>query len=313
MKLSHTFKECLPDAQADMPIDVDIGFVIDHLPDKYVDYHKTRDELCAIHYGSNPLVEQGPNTAFVYEQYVDMAHAGNKLFVCETISHIQDIETGNAPVKEFKFSAWLNKPREHRIVLSSWLNENFTIDDNWEYTSSFNVEQEHITLHTLFIGDIYPGLPVRFTEELPRSKAVFNIITEPNFWELGHHWSAKSEECFLDYCIPIQHGYMACDSLQKLGFDMFVDILDYTSQTITDPYARTIQLMQDNREALDNAWDIWNMPGVQERVEQNHRLLVQLNSCIELLNTPEDIAFFKDIMYNTNNKELRTRLEYIFR
>ena len=95
------------DAQADMPLDVDIGFVID-LAYKYVDYLKTRDELCAImvvilH------VEQGPNTAFVYEQYVDMAHAGNKLFVCETISSYRILKLVMRP-KEFKFSAWLNKP-----------------------------------------------------------------------------------------------------------------------------------------------------------------------------------------------------------
>ena len=67
------------------------------------------------------------------------------------------------------------------------------------------------------------------------------------------------EELFLIIVFRFKHGYMACDSPQKLGFDMFVDIPDYT-KTITDPHARTIQLMQDNPEALDNAWDIWNMP-----------------------------------------------------
>ena len=58
MNLSHTFKECLPDAQADMPTDVDIGFVIDCLTNM----------LTTSKHGTNYvqsmvvilLVEQGP-------------------------------------------------------------------------------------------------------------------------------------------------------------------------------------------------------------------------------------------------------------
>lgn len=310
MQYNHTFKQVWPWDPLDTNTDLDCVYVMDHLPYKELDYNASREQLQQEHFGQNCWLENSKGkTAWIFESYLHIQVPGPVLFVNETISHIRDIPTDTPGDKQYKFSAWLNKARHHRVLVSSWINENFT--QGFEYTSQFNIEDDGITAHKLFIDGLYPSLPKRWQDSPPRSSSVFDIVTEPNFFELGHHWSEKTEHCILDYCIPILHGYGACDSMKKLGFDMFEDIVNYSSQYIVDPFVRTQKLMNDNIEVLQNAFDIYNND-VRQRLAENHKLLVDLNSYLHLLNSEEDVAFFKELLYNTNNEKLRQDLEYIY-
>ena len=310
MQYNHTFRKVWPWDPVNTDTDRDCVYVMDHLPEKEIDYGFSRQQLQREHYGQNCWLENSKGkTAWIFESYLHIQVPGPVLFVNETISHIKDIPTNTPSDKKYKFSAWLNKPRHHRVLVSSWINENFTQD--FEYTSQFNAEEDGMSAHELFVDDWHPGLPKRWQDSSPRSSSVFDIVTEPNFFELGHHYSEKTEHCILDYCIPILHGYGACAAMKKLGFDMFEDIVDYSSQYIVDPYARTQKLMDDNKQVLQNAYDVYTVD-VRQRLAENHRLLVRLNSYLHLLNSEEDIAFFRELMYNTNNKELRQNLRQIY-
>ena len=309
MQYNHTFKQVWPWDPVDTSTDLDCVYVMDHLPEKELDYSSSRQQLQQEHFGQNCWLENNnSNTAWIFESYLHMQVPGPVLFVNVTISFTKDIPTVTPGDKKYKFSAWLNKPRHHRMLVSSWINKNFTQD--FEYTSQFNVADDGITDYKLFIDELYPSLPKRWQDSPPRSSSVFDIVTEPNFYELGHHWSEKTEHCILDYCIPILHGYGACDGMKKLGFDMFEDIVDYSSQYIVDPYVRTQKLMDDDIQVLQNAYDYTN--DVRQRLAENHRLLVGLGSYLHLLNSEEDIVFFRELMYNTSNEKLKQELEHIY-
>ena len=63
----------------------------------------------------------------------------------------------------------------------------------------------------------------------PASDSVFNIINETSSWEDGCSYNEKTNYAFLSYNIPIVTGYMAAHSLERIGFDMFTDIVNYDS------------------------------------------------------------------------------------
>jgi len=91
-----------------------------------------------------------------------------------------------------------------------------------------------------------------------------------------------------------------CNSMERVGFDMFTDIVNYSSQYIKDPFERTWQLLNDNKQVLYNAHDII-CPDIIERLEDNRRFLQRADinkHCTTLLNSSEMLAKLDEIMYN---------------
>jgi len=312
-------------------VDADFVTIEDHLPYYLDDPTLTKEQKREKYVGQNMYLENCSNpkdTYFVYSCYFNIEHPGTKLY-WYGFPEAPKMETVYPIEKKYKFICLQSKPRMHRVLTSSWINENFN-NEEYFYTVNFNAEQDGITAHLEFIDPIYPGLAKHFIEgndianELSNEKfyrlfysyassAVFNIITEPEFFAYGYHHSEKTDQAFLSYNIPIVHGYSACDSIKKIGFDMFEDIIDYSSQYIKDPFKRTFKLLNDNKEILKNAFDIPNQ-SIRERLEYNNRLIRSKDinkGLINKLNDESVIETYKEIMYNTSNKEIKEYLQNI--
>jgi len=317
-------------------INEDFVVVDDHLPNYKIDYSLSYEQKCEKYFGQNMFLENcndPENTFFVYTCYLNLESPGKTLFLgggFESQPKFNPVQPDN---KKYKFSCMQIKARPHRVITSSWINEHFDHKDFY-FSCGFNVEQEGITEHLNFIEPLYPGLPIKFIEPsdtnlyisnyLPNdryfklfypdvSQSVFQIVTEPEFFNYGFQNTEKSNMAFLSFNIPIVHGYGACDCFKNLGFDMFEDIVDYSSQYIKDPFERTFRLLNDNKENLINAFDIIN-PLIKERLQYNYNWIVsgEVNKgIIYKLNDESDIELYKDIMYNTTNKEISDYLKIL--
>ena len=313
--------------------------IYDHLPEYKIDYSLTLDQKRKKYFGQNMYLDSGINphdTFFVYNDYLNIQHPGLKLFTGSGIPIYQQFEeTTQTTNKKYKFICMMSRPRMHRILTSSWINENFS-NDEYYYTANFNIKEDGITEHLQFVDSIHPGLPKHFIENRKNeeykfanslytqdfyklfypitSSSVFNIITEPPFYDCGYQFTEKSYQPFMSYNIPIMHGYSACDSMKKIGFDMFDDIVNYSSQYITDPFDRTFRLLNDNKEILKNAFDILS-PSIYERLEYNNQFMKSKDinkGLIYRLNEESTIETFKEIMYNTSNSEIKDCLKNAF-
>ena len=340
MKYPNTFKVVTAedyDHSKDAPvIDAELLWIEDHIPHYEIDYNLSRQEKYSKYVGQNMYLENlkdPENCYYVYSCYFNVENPGQNLY-WYSFPNIPEVDTKQLTKRKYKFICLQSKPRMHRIITSSWLNENFNKEEFY-YTINFNVEQEGIAVHLQFIDDLYPGLPVHFIEEVDysnkiandlsvdkfyrlfypySSNAIFNIVTEPEFFIHGYHHSEKTDQAFLSYNIPIVHGYSACDSIKKIGFDMFEDIVNYSSQYIKDPFERTFRLLNDNKEILKNAHDILTTE-VMQRLEYNNKLIRNKdinNDLLYKLNDKSNIELFKEIAYNTTNKELYQQLRFLF-
>lgn len=339
MKYPNTYKflnaEMYDHSQSGPFVDADFVVIDDHLPNYTIDYTLTYEQKCKKYFGQNMFLENCKDpekTFFVYSCYLNIESPGKKLY-WYNFGPQPKFNPVQPDSKKYKFSCMQNKPRFHRIITSSWINQNFDHKDFY-FSCGFNVEEEGITEHLNFIEPLYPGLPIKFIEPsdpelfisnyLPNdryfklfypdiSRSVFQIVTEPEFFNYGFHNTEKSNMAFLSFNIPIVHGYSACDCFTNLGFDMFEDIVDYSSQYIKDPFERTFRLLNDNKENLINAFDIIDT-SIKERLQHNYNWLVsgKVNKgIISKLNDESDIELFKDIMYNTSNKEISDYLKSI--
>ena len=92
--------------------------------------------------------------------------------------------------------------------------------------------------------------------------------------EDGCSYNEKTNYAFLSYNIPIVTGYMAAHSLERIGFDMFTDIVNYDSQWETNPFIRSARLLNDNPNIIKDAHNILNKD-ILYRLECNYNLINQ--------------------------------------
>jgi len=318
--LPNTFREIVGHQYRGESITQDCVLLVDHFPYYEIDYNQSRAALCKKHYGQNILVDNcidPDSTTWIYDSYMYVDTTKNNIYIPSFTLNLQGF-TDTTPAKhsrKYKFCSYNNKPRFNRILASSWINANFDSKD-YHYTACFNTETSGITGHKLFVDSIGPGLPYKelgtasdvfvpgnVFEKLfypYMSNSVFNIVNEVSFFETACHISEKTLWSILAYNIPIVSGYAMCNSMERVGFDMFTDIVNYSSQYIKDPFERTWQLLNDNKQVLYNAHDII-CPDIIERLEDNRRFLQRADinkHCTTLLNSSEMLAKLDEIMYN---------------
>ena len=116
--------------------------------------------------------------------------------------------------------------------------------------------------------------------------------------EDGCSYNEKTNYAFLSYNIPIVTGYMAAHSLERIGFDMFTDIVNYDN--VEKIFTRSARLLNDNPNIIKDAHNILNKD-ILYRLESNFNLINQPdinNIAINKLNEPKQIELLQDIMYN---------------
>jgi len=336
MKLQSTFKFINGPAYSihnQEPIDSDVVFLQDHFPDYPVDYNKSKEELLKTHIGHSVFHDNCINPKdkiWIYDSYLYLNDNFDNIYLPIMDLNIHNYFNNDSPKikRRYKFVTFNNKSRFHRIIASSWINENFKPNEYF-YTSGFNAEQDGITEHLLFIDKLYPGLPEKIIGPDPSindggdiftkyfyphsSDAVFNIVNDVSFWELGCHLSEKTFWSFLSYNIPIVSGYGMAKSLEAIGFDMFTDIVNYSSQFTENPFVRTFQLLNNNKQVLENAFDILDS-SILERLGHNKNLLLNPDIqkiAIKNINSPKMLAKFEELCYNDNINALKKEKKYL--
>lgn len=239
----------------------------------------------------------------------------------------KDAQFSTAPKTVSLFSA-MHKPRYPRFLVSCWLSQQQSLKFN--YTQSWE-QHEHLdklceVLQLGYLRDwtktwgpkltnmpknFFGGSDDMLHTELNSWKMVADLyvkaaaaaVLEPVFWEQGCIITEKYLQAVLGGCIPLVNGYRVYDCLAALGFDTFNDVIDTSSQHETNPVLAAWNMLEKNRDFLQNALDISHDRGIQERLRENfelarNRAKIFKNSLLHL-NTPYAQEFFM-----TNRSEI---------
>ena len=163
------------------------------------------------------------------------------------------------------FNFMINKLRPHRKRLLELVEElnltNYTYSLPWRENpfTSLPVTNYMIGTETQMPQGIRSG-SIRNSQNYKQllQKTVFepsciSLITEPTYIEKEALISEKTIMSIYGGTIPIWVGGWRCaDSMQRLGFDVFDDIVDHSYQTLEDPLQRVRNSITLNKKLLSN-------------------------------------------------------------
>ena len=163
------------------------------------------------------------------------------------------------------FNFMINKLRPHRVALLKLVEElnltNYTYSLPWQENpfTSLPVTNYMIGTETQMTQGIRSG-SIRNSQNYKQllQKTVFepsciSLITEPTFIEKESLITEKTIMSIYGGNIPIWVGGWRCaDSMQRLGFDVFDDIVDHSYQTLEDPLQRVRNSITLNKKLLSN-------------------------------------------------------------
>ena len=163
------------------------------------------------------------------------------------------------------FNFMINKLRPHRVALLKLVEElnltNYTYSLPWQENpfTSLPVTNYMIGTETQMTQGIRSG-SIRNSQNYKQllQKTVFepsciSLITEPTYIEKEALITEKTIMSIYGGNIPIWVGGWRCaDSMQRLGFDVFDDIVDHSYQTLEDPLQRVRNSITLNKKLLSN-------------------------------------------------------------
>lgn len=114
-----------------------------------------------------------------------------------------------------------------------------------------------------------------FTTEISQivDSTAISVVVEPVFWEHGSIASEKYIHAIYGGTIPLVSGYKIYDSLDKLGFDTFSDLIDTSSQYELDPVLRVWNMLENNKKLFLQWQDLIKDKQIQHRIINNLMLL----------------------------------------
>ena len=188
------------------------------------------------------------------------------LFCATTVKEFQKeniIPNWTNKTKTFNFM--INKLRPHRVALLKLVEElnltNYTYSLPWQENpfTSLPVTNYMIGTETQMTQGIRSG-SIRNSQNYKQllQKTVFepsciSLITEPTYIEKEALITEKTIMSIYGGNIPIWVGGWRCaDSMQRLGFDVFDDIVDHSYQTLEDPLQRVRNSITLNKKLLSN-------------------------------------------------------------
>ncbi len=188
------------------------------------------------------------------------------LFCATTVKEFQKeniIPNWTNKTKTFNFM--INKLRPHRVALLKLVEElnltNYTYSLPWQENpfTSLPVTNYMIGTETQMTQGIRSG-SIRNSQNYKQllQKTVFepsciSLITEPTYIEKEALITEKTIMSIYGGNIPIWVGGWRCaDSMQRLGFDVFDDIVDHSYQILEDPLQRVRNSITLNKKLLSN-------------------------------------------------------------
>jgi hypothetical protein len=211
--------------------------------------------------------------------------------------------------KKNSVNCHMHKHRSQRILASGWFANNpidgllytqfWSKDDHdmimhfdellqlgglIDWTHSYGPESKLLEQHTIGTpthlqnsDDTNKNLwfPENFFRDLSTMfhSTVFSIVLEPAFWEYGSGITEKYINAIYGGTIPVVNGYRVYDSLGKLGFDTFPDIIDTSSQYELDPVLRIWNMLEKNKNIFSQWEEIISDAQVQKRIINNLKLM----------------------------------------
>jgi hypothetical protein len=191
------------------------------------------------------------------------------LFCATTVKEFQKeniIPNWTNKTKTFNFM--INKLRPHRVALLKLVEELNLTDCTYSLPWTTNpVTSLPVTNYMIGTEIQMPqGIQSRNVTNSKNSqnykqllqKTVFepsciSLITEPTYIEKEALISEKTIMSIYGGTIPIWVGGWRCaDSMQRLGFDVFDDIVDHSYQTLEDPLQRVRNSITLNKKLLSN-------------------------------------------------------------
>jgi hypothetical protein len=195
----------------------------------------------------------------------------------------------------------MNQPRYPRIIASCWLANNandidFVYTQNWAPDDRIGALYELLQIGGMkdWTGQWGPNLAqlpevrlgCRHDHDLPTnfemlydalfSHAAVAVVIGAVCWERGCEICEPYLFAVLSGCIPVVQGYGVYDRLERLGFDVFDDIIDTTSQWDTNPITAAWNLWEHNKSFFRQAKDIVSDPQIQIRLRHNADLAQDL-------------------------------------
>jgi len=182
------------------------------------------------------------------------------------------------------FNFMINKLRPHRKRLLELVEElnltNYTYSLPWRENpfTSLPVTNYMIGTETQMPQGIRSG-SIRNSQNYKQllQKTVFepsciSLITEPTYIEKESLISEKTIMSIYGGTIPIWVGGWRCaDSMQRLGFDVFDDLVDHSYQTLENPLQRVKNSITLNKKLLSN-FEITT--SIIKRLQHNLNLMV---------------------------------------
>jgi hypothetical protein len=206
--------------------------------------------------------------------------------------------------KTKKFNYLSNKPRESRFLSSAWIANNYNNFEDFNYTQTYEYNDFKVWIDEFILAESLllesRSLPKRWIEvdstvekqtsfgkitHLPNElnfykkikleilPTVFSIVIEPVFWEHGCILTEKYINAVLGGSIPIVNGYKVYDVIKEMGLDTFDDIIDTSAQYEKNAIYRILNLLEKNKNQIDNALEIIKDKSIQKRIENNIKIL----------------------------------------
>jgi len=245
------------------------------------------------------------NTIFFPEFFYSAARVNKRNITSDTIDFGKKTTQFNCPMHNFRYN---------RLLASCWLYNNQS-DLDFEYTQSWNpTDYEAVLFELMKLGNLatWEGsqyaiknlekkyipstldAPILYSQDrqfknMFTSTAV-SVITSATFWEFGCTLDEKYLNAIYAGTIPLCDAYGFIDTVKRIGFDVFDDIVDTSYQYEPNSVLRTWNMFEKNRHLLTNGLEYVNRPDIQERMLKNYEFVRDTDSWLKTafknLNTP---------------------------
>lgn len=238
--------------------------------------------------------------------------------VQEFLKELPDWHTVPQTTPTKKLAAIMNKVRPNRLIASTILANMFELSDiDYSFsligTSCASIVIEEMLSKCSYDLDVTKLLPekwagpklttgtdaetfCKFLYDQVFSSAAISLITEPTFFENGAHLSEKTLMSVYSGHFPIWVGsYKAAECAERLGLDIFSDIIDHSYQYIEHPGKRSVEAVLRNIDLLTN---------LEMQIDLRNTMYKRFNDNLKLMRDLDKLRAVMREKFNSHNLDL---------
>lgn len=281
------------------------------------------------------LTDQQKSGMLINDSYLQLEHPGIKniffvpmQFLTPSWYFVQNRVPARVESRvRVPLTAPMNTMRYARMIASCWLANHADFD--FLYTQNWSDDQQALACidELLQIGSMrdWTGSWGPVPKQLPRNfldctgaiedfggshtaqifsslrdeiyaPAASCLVIQSTFWEHGCELNEKYLFAVYSGCIPLVQGYRIYDRLRDLGFDVFDDIIDTTSQHESNPVRAAWMVLEHNRDFLARCLELHKRSDIQQRLWNNIKVAQDVPAlyrrCLHRLNDADKLQIF---------------------